>query len=88
MAWGLGLRNGQYRPLILDANSWQDPGEGVLPFPAKRVVTGFYGLMDTLLDDDHKEFKKIPHVRSLKADQVLETVRAKLRSEYPPTVVA
>ena len=82
--WGLGLRRGEMRPLILDANAWQYADANAPPqFPPKRFISGFYGTMDALLPDSQKHFKQIPHNNTLNPADII----AEIHSLHPPPLV-
>ena len=78
--WGLGMRRGEMRPLILDANSWQYADADAPPqFPPKRFISGFYATVDALLPDSQKHFKQIPHNNLLNPADIIAEVHALLQ---------
>ena len=86
--WGLGLRRGEMRPLILDANAWQYADALAPPqFPPKRFISGFYGTMDALLPDSQKHFKQIPHNNMLNPADIIAEIHSLLEQHYPPPLV-
>ena len=86
--WGMGLRHGEMRPLILDANSWQYADPNAPPqFPPKRFIAGFYATMDALLPDSKKHFKQIPHNNLLNPADIIAEIHALLQQHYPAPLV-